>query len=241
MATYPDSIASFSTKQDNVTTIIASDPNLIQAEVVAIQTELGTNARISTLGTGGLPTYIPSPTSSSFSTVKARIANIEAGLTTALAGSYTVLFSGNITTTTTTLTRSDSVVYRKLVISIYGGTVGSSGSLSMRINGISTGYSYAYMRHQANTSGTAGWYGSNSGSAIAISGGQALQTDQDRVVVEIFEPNVSGTKNVTFSCNGSFGTGNIVTTGMGSPVGQIDLIFATAIPTNASYVVYGVK
>jgi len=154
---------------------------------------------------------------------------------------YTLLSSGNITATTTTINPGSSVTYRKLLISIYGGTVGSSGSLSMRINAATTGYSYSYMRYQSNTTGTAGWYSSTSGSALAISGGQSLQTTGDRVVVEIFEPYVSGTKHVTFGCNGSFGSGNIVTSGMGSAVTQIDLIFATAIPTGATYTVYGIK
>jgi hypothetical protein len=155
---------------------------------------------------------------------------------------HTLLSSGNITALTTTISLSSSVTYRKLLISVYGGTVGSSGSLNMRINGLSSGYSYSYMRYQTNTSGTAGWYSSTSGSALAISGGQSLQTNTDRVVVEIFEPYVSGTKHVTFGCNGSFGSGNVVTaSGMGSPVTQIDLIFATAIPTGATYAVYGIK
>jgi len=87
MASYPSAVASFSTKVDGVTTVIAADPNLIQDEVVAIENILGTNPHQSTLASVG--SYVSSPTSTTFGSVTARIANIESGLVTALSTTST--------------------------------------------------------------------------------------------------------------------------------------------------------
>lgn len=74
-AVYPGSIRSFTTKANNVDVIDASHPNLIQEEVVAIQSTLGTNPATSSTGSG---VYVS--TSTAFATVKARLDNIENGV-----------------------------------------------------------------------------------------------------------------------------------------------------------------
>ena len=74
-AVYPGSVRSFTTKQNNVDVVDASHPNLIQEEVVAIQSTLGTNPATSSTGSG---IYVS--TSTAFATVKARLDNIETGV-----------------------------------------------------------------------------------------------------------------------------------------------------------------
>jgi hypothetical protein len=239
MATYPSQIASFSTKIDNITTIVASDPNLIQAEVVATQTELGTNARVSVLGTGGLPSYIASPNSSSFSNVKARIANIEAGLTTALSGMYTQLSTGTISGTAGSPTSYNvtSTGYRKLVFVISIGTVNGCTNAVFTINGINSGglYNYSYIRHS-----TGNWISSVAGNGIFISSGLAPVANET-IVIEITEPAISGYKAISFSGRNGLGQGGILTSGMGSPITTWELQFTTGVPASSTYTVYGVK
>lgn len=76
MATYPASIASFSTKVNLTTIVDAGDPNSIQAEVVATETTLGTNPHVGV--TQNPATYVAS--NRTFSDVSTRIANVEHGL-----------------------------------------------------------------------------------------------------------------------------------------------------------------
>lgn len=97
MATYPGSIVVFTTKYDNVDTVLAADPNTIQAEVAAIESTLGTNPNIS--GTSG-GTYIPTP-SYSHANVGARISNVEYGLVSISTG-YVSKAGGSIITTSAT-------------------------------------------------------------------------------------------------------------------------------------------
>jgi hypothetical protein len=76
-ATYPASIASYSTKVNVVDVIDASHPNLLQDEVIAIETILGIAPNISTTPSSG-GTF--NATSNPFLTVSARLANIETGI-----------------------------------------------------------------------------------------------------------------------------------------------------------------
>ena len=73
-ATYPASIASFSTKVNVIDPIDASHPNLLQDEVIAIEGILGINPNISTTPSSG-GTF--NAASNPFLTVSARLANIE--------------------------------------------------------------------------------------------------------------------------------------------------------------------
>lgn len=76
-ATYPASIASFSTKVNVIDPIDASHPNLLQDEVIAIEGILGINPNISTTPSSG-GTF--NAASNPFLTVSARLANIETGI-----------------------------------------------------------------------------------------------------------------------------------------------------------------
>jgi hypothetical protein len=76
-ATYPASIASYSTKENVVDVIDASHPNLLQDEVIAIESILGITPNISTTPSAG-GTF--NAASNPFLTVSARLANIETGV-----------------------------------------------------------------------------------------------------------------------------------------------------------------
>jgi len=223
MAYYPDNTAVFSTKTDNVTTIVAADPNSIQSEVVAVQTELGTNPRVSTLGTGGLPTYIPAPTSSSFTTVKARIANIEAGLTNALKTGYTQLSTGSYSAGGTTNISVSDYTYQKLVLVIQPTAVTSAPTVNLKINGstITSIYTYSRIVHGTSSAPTlTGNYQTSSGFLLGT-----MTADYQSYVIEL--PNYASTtawKTITSLAFSLYLTGfaedsnrisslNIVTTG----------------------------
>jgi hypothetical protein len=75
-ASYPGSVRSFTTKVNNIDIIDAAHPNVLQEEVVAIESTLGVNPQISS-GISG--TYISAGTT--FSSVSARLDNIEKGIT----------------------------------------------------------------------------------------------------------------------------------------------------------------
>jgi hypothetical protein len=76
-ASYPSSIRSFSTKRNTLDIVDAADPNSIQEEVIAIEGILGVNPNISTapLSTGTFVT-----TSTAYTNLNARLANIETGI-----------------------------------------------------------------------------------------------------------------------------------------------------------------
>lgn len=75
-AVYPGSVRTFTTKVNNVDIIDASHPNVLQEEVVAIQTIMGVNPQVSS---GGVGVFVSVPTT--FSSVSARLDNIERGIT----------------------------------------------------------------------------------------------------------------------------------------------------------------
>jgi hypothetical protein len=76
-ASYPASVRSFSTKRNTLDIIDASDPNGIQEEVVAIQATLGVSPNLSTAPSSS-GTFATAATT--FSTISARLANIETGI-----------------------------------------------------------------------------------------------------------------------------------------------------------------
>lgn len=76
-ASYPNQVRSFSTKQNVVDTVDASHPNSLQEEVVAIESILGLNPQTSTTPN---PSNTFNGASNAFSTVSARLANIETGI-----------------------------------------------------------------------------------------------------------------------------------------------------------------
>lgn len=76
-ASYPSTIRSFSTKRNVLDVIDAADPNSLQEEVVAIESIIGINPNISTSpsSTGTFAT-----TSTSYTNLTQRLANIETGI-----------------------------------------------------------------------------------------------------------------------------------------------------------------
>jgi hypothetical protein len=76
-ASYPNSVKVFPTHVNVTEVIDAGHPNAIQDEVVAIESALGANPALSTTPSSS-GTFVSSSTS--FSTVSARIANVETGV-----------------------------------------------------------------------------------------------------------------------------------------------------------------
>ena len=74
-ASYPTTVKSFTTKVDFTDTVLAAHVNSLQEEVVALQTELGTDVAV---GSGWVGAVDFSTTN--WNTLKDRIANIEYGL-----------------------------------------------------------------------------------------------------------------------------------------------------------------
>lgn len=92
-AHYPASIVNFGADHADYTDVIyAAHPNAIQAEVVALETTLGVSPTVST-NPAPTGTWTPGVT---FSTISARLANIEQGVSTALAYGGSLTPSGVI-------------------------------------------------------------------------------------------------------------------------------------------------
>ena len=95
MAVYPSGIVSFTSKANTIDIIDASHPNLIQAEIIAIETILGVAPNQSSNGSG---TYVSSATA--WATLNARLNNIETGVIGDVHSQYvklsTITASGDI-------------------------------------------------------------------------------------------------------------------------------------------------
>ena len=76
-ASYPSSVRSFSIKRNTLDIIDASDPNGIQEEIVAMQSTIGVSPALSTAPSSS-GTF--SATATTYSTLTARLANIETGI-----------------------------------------------------------------------------------------------------------------------------------------------------------------
>lgn len=123
-ASYPSSVRVFSTKV-NITDIVdASHPNTVQEEVVAIQTVLGTLPNVSTTPN---PAGTFQATSTSFSTLNARLANIETGIVADTHTQYPKRENGTVTTAST----SQGVI-RNIHVSTNTPTGGIDGDVWLR-------------------------------------------------------------------------------------------------------------
>jgi hypothetical protein len=98
MATYPAAIRSFTNKVDNTDTVIASDVNLLYDEVTQIETTVGITPA-TTLGWSG--TFDQATTN--FTTVAARLQNVEYGLNTAFNARVKTTGGSTIASTSTTV------------------------------------------------------------------------------------------------------------------------------------------
>lgn len=102
MVYYPSSVASFTTKVDGTSYVLAADPNTLQSEVIAIEATLGVNPALSTapLSSG---TY--SNVATTYSSVAARLANIEQGIVADTHTQYMKLTGGSTITAATSTTK----------------------------------------------------------------------------------------------------------------------------------------
>ena len=123
-ASYPSSIRVFSTKV-NITDIVdASHPNTAQEEIVAIQTTLGVLPATSTTPSAS-GVFIS--TSTAFSTVAARLANIETGVVADVHTQYIKKENGAVTTASTA-----SAVVRNIHVSTSTPTGGIDGDVWLK-------------------------------------------------------------------------------------------------------------
>lgn len=102
MATYPGNIkTNFTVKADNVDVIYAAHVNLLQDEVVAIETAVGTNPQ------AGTNTYTTSGFSSgtSHSNLTSRLTNMEVGITGDVHTQYVKIAGGSVVTSATSSTK----------------------------------------------------------------------------------------------------------------------------------------
>ena len=81
-ASYPTTVKSFTTKVDFTDTVLAAHVNNLQEEVVAVQTELGTDVAVGSGWTGVFDSI-----TTNWSTLKDRLANMEYGIQDALDAS----------------------------------------------------------------------------------------------------------------------------------------------------------
>ena len=101
-ASYPSVPQTFTTKVDGTSVIYAAHPNLLQDEVVAIETYLGSNPHISTTPSSS-GTFIA--TSTTFANVNARLNNLETGIVADTHTQYMKLAGGSTITNATSATK----------------------------------------------------------------------------------------------------------------------------------------
>lgn len=95
-ASYPTTVKSFTTKVDFTDTVLAAHVNSLQEEVVAVQTELGTDVAV---GSGWVGVF--DQVTTNWSTLKDRITNMEYGIQDAIdAGIPTGGSTGQVLTKT---------------------------------------------------------------------------------------------------------------------------------------------
>jgi hypothetical protein len=94
-ATYPGAIKSFATKANFTEIVDSSHVNALQEEVVALETNLGTNISISTSPS---PTGTFNAVSQSYGTLNARLENIEIGIVSDAHNQYVHKTGGDILT-----------------------------------------------------------------------------------------------------------------------------------------------
>lgn len=107
MASYPGTIATFTTKHDLSDVVDAADPNTIQSELVAVENALGTNVHVSTSPSAS-GTFIT--TSTTFASLNARLANIETGIVADAHTQYVHKSGGD--TVTQTVAASPAVIVK---------------------------------------------------------------------------------------------------------------------------------
>lgn len=102
-ASYPTTVKSFTTKVDFTDTVLAAHVNNLQEEVVAVQTELGTDVAVGSGWVGAVDFA-----TTNWSTLKDRLANIEYGLKD-VYDDFVSLSGGSVITSTSNTTVSLTV------------------------------------------------------------------------------------------------------------------------------------
>lgn len=158
-ASYPSSLPSFTTKVDNVDSVVAAHPNDLQAEVLAVQSTVGTSPVISVLNAStrinSATSFNSSPISTSFSTVKERISNVERGL---MGVGYVPAIDGGgsaitIAASGSTQTGTFSSIpggYRKLVLELEVSAYTTGGAVTVTLNGVTSNYSVSRIVYTAS-------------------------------------------------------------------------------------------
>ena len=101
MASYPGSLHTFTTKVDNTDLVLAAHVNVLQDEVVAIQTAVGTNPAT------GTNTYTSSgyTVGTSHLTLAARLTNLEVGIVGDSHNQYVKVAGGSTITAASSSTK----------------------------------------------------------------------------------------------------------------------------------------
>jgi hypothetical protein len=123
-ASYPASTVVFTTKQNIVDIVDASHPNIIQDEIVAIESTLGVSPNLSTTPSAS-GSFVA--TSTSFASVSARLANLEIGIVADTHTQYTKRVNGSVTTASTS-----SGVVRNIFTSTSNPTGGIDGDVWLK-------------------------------------------------------------------------------------------------------------
>jgi hypothetical protein len=123
-ASYPASTVVFTTKQNIVDIVDASHPNIIQEEIVAIESTLGVSPNLSTTPSAS-GSFVA--TSTSFASVSARLANLETGIVADTHTQYIKRVNGSVTTASTS-----SGVVRNIYTSTSNPTGGIDGDVWLK-------------------------------------------------------------------------------------------------------------
>ena len=101
-AAYPSNIVNFGPdKVNTVDLVIANDPNTLRAEVVAVETTIGTSPSVSTAASSSSAWYNDGR---DYSTIVGRLSNIEIGIVADTHTQYVKNTGGSIITPSTTST-----------------------------------------------------------------------------------------------------------------------------------------
>jgi hypothetical protein len=139
--------------------VVAAHPNDLQAEVLAVQSTVGTSPVISVLNAStrinSATSFNSSPISTSFSTVKERISNVERGLmgvgyVPAIDGGSVKTISASGSTVTDTFS-SIPGGYRKLVLELEITAFSTGGAVTVTLNGVTSNYSVSRLVYTAST------------------------------------------------------------------------------------------
>ena len=124
-AQYPASVKTFTNKVDNTDTVIASDVNLAYDEITALENTLGTTPATSSTWSGTFNTT----SATDWTTVGARLSNIEYGLKTAYTNRVNTAGGSTIASASTTVGLTISTSGTGDLLSAGNTVINSSGNI----------------------------------------------------------------------------------------------------------------